>query len=84
MSWNRQESVRSKDYNFAGFGGMRLEILHFKSSAAEPSAEPNANRVDICQEMFEIPERLGPRQKNYGITGDDDRFTVIIITGDNG
>jgi hypothetical protein len=37
----------------------------------ELSAESNANRVDICQEMLEILEKLGPRQKNHVITSDE-------------
>jgi hypothetical protein len=37
----------------------------------ELSAESNANRVDICQEMLEAREKLSPRQKNRFITGDE-------------
>jgi hypothetical protein len=47
--WSRQRSVRSKDYNFAGFGRNRLDIIHCKVVPHELSAESKANRVDICQ-----------------------------------
>jgi hypothetical protein len=35
------------------------------------SAESNAKRVDICQEMLEILEKLSPRQKNHDVTGNE-------------
>jgi hypothetical protein len=37
----------------------------------ELSAESKANRVDICQEMLEVLEKLGPRQNNHVLTGNE-------------
>jgi hypothetical protein len=71
MFWNRQEYVCSNDYNFADFGRNKLEILHCKIGPHELSAESKANRVDIYQEILEVMEKLGPRQKNHVITSDE-------------
>jgi cytochrome b subunit of formate dehydrogenase len=37
----------------------------------ELSTESKANRVDICQEMLEVLEKLSPQQKNYVTTGNE-------------
>jgi hypothetical protein len=37
----------------------------------EPSAGLKTNRVDICQEMLEILEKLDQQQKNHVITSDE-------------
>jgi hypothetical protein len=35
------------------------------------SAELNAKRIEICQEVLVILEQLGPRQQHHVITGDE-------------
>jgi hypothetical protein len=34
-------------------------------------AESKANRVNICQKMPEVLEKLGPWQKNHSIIGNE-------------
>jgi hypothetical protein len=71
MSRNRQGYIHSKNYDFAGFGENGLQILHCKVVPHELSAELKVKRVEICKEMLEVLEEVGPRQKNYIIADNE-------------
>jgi hypothetical protein len=48
--------------------GLRFFVARWVPYKLSP--ELKAKRIEICWEMLEILEQLGPRQKNYIITGD--------------
>jgi hypothetical protein len=50
----------------------------------QATPELKAKRIEICQEMLEVPEKLGPQQKIMRLQGMNAVFTVIILSADNG
>jgi hypothetical protein len=48
------------------------------------SFEVKVKRIEICQEMLDVLEQFGPRQKIILLQGMNAGFTGIIITEDNG
>jgi hypothetical protein len=62
--------------------GLRLFIARWVPYKLSP--ELKAKRIEICREILEILEQLGPRQKSIVLQRMDAGFTGLIITADNG
>jgi hypothetical protein len=60
MSRNHQRAIRSKNYNFAGFGENSFQILHCKVSASKAIGRAEGGKVEICKEMLEVLEKFNP------------------------
>jgi diadenosine tetraphosphate (Ap4A) HIT family hydrolase len=83
MSGHCEGLVHSNDHSFAFLDKMGQRFFFVRWMPHELSAELKAKRVEVCREMLEVLEQLGPRQKAMLLQGMNAGFTVIIITAAN-